>query len=645
VESIISIYRSAMRLHRKIFCIWACLLWLATLQLTAAWAQTPRKAIVVAWDGVVPSFVHEMLLQGKLPNLAKLIENGAFADAVVPVFPSFTAPGFASLWSGAPPRITGVSGNRVPRVPRGQYSILETSAGLNSNFSRADLLWAAAERAGRKIVVTHVPFGGIRSERGVHIQGYPAIAGRDGIIRGRNSRPLSAGSWVALPASVAPPLEIAFTIGASNLFGLLIDDPSDSQEGYDTLLVSGGRAIGEIKAKLKAATAGPGGELFWSQPLDIKTGSGEPATTYLRLFELKLDGSDFLLYFSRPVRKSFSNPELPPEANDIVRAFVGNGANLLYGQGAFGLTIPNGGDGTAEACYLETIRLVQRQLIETNRWALKHYQWDFFLAYTPFPDEAEHAWRGYLEASLDGFRQQVASRLRPFLEQVYRTSDELLGLFMEQRSENTIIALVSDHGMEGTHKLVAVNTVLQRSGLLVWDDRGRLDLARTKILYPNVNHGYLLINSNDRKHGIVGPEERNDLVKQVREALLQVRDGDRQVVTSVYDAETEGVPMGIGGDTGGDIYLELAPGYDFDPRVGSTEVITSREPRGTHGFNPSRRSMRTIMVFNGPAVAAGRKLRDVRIIDFAPTLSKLLDIPRPKDATGNVLEEALSSSP
>jgi predicted AlkP superfamily phosphohydrolase/phosphomutase len=55
--------------------------------------------------------------------------------------------------------------------------------------------------------------------------------------------------------------------------------------------------------------------------------------------------------------------------------------------------------------------------------------------------------------------------------------------------------------------------------------------------------------------------------------------------------------------------------------------------------------MRTIMVFNGPAVAAGRKLRDVRIIDFAPTLSKLLDIPRPKDATGNVLEEALSSSP
>jgi predicted AlkP superfamily phosphohydrolase/phosphomutase len=632
-----------MRRRRQTLLVWVCLSCLAAVEFRDLHAETARKAIVVAWDGVVPSFIHEMVDQGKLPYLAKLIKSGAFADDVVPVFPSFTAPGFASLWSGAPPRITGVSGNRVPRVPRDQYSILESSGGLNSNISRADLLGAAAERAGRRIVVTHVPFGGIKSERGVHIQGYAAVAGRDGIVRGQHSRPKPAVSWDGFPASATPPLEISFAISASSFFGLLIDDPSNSEVGYDTLVVSGSRGIRDIKTRLKPAAAGPGSEAFWSQPIDITTGAGEPATTYLRLFELKPDGSDFLLYFSRPVRKLFSNPELPKEANDTVRAFTGNGAHLLYSEGAFGITIPNGGDGTAEARYLETVTLVHRQLLETNRWALKHYPWDIFLAYTPFPDEAEHVWRGYLEPSLTGFRHQVASRLRPFLEFVYRTSDELLGLFMEHRPENTIIAVVSDHGMEGTDKLVAVNTVLQRSGLLAWDKRRRLDLARTKVLYSPANNGYLLINSNDRKDGIVRSAERDELVNRVREALLQLRDGDRQIITAIYDAQTEGAAMGIGGESGGDLYLDLAPGYDFDARLGSAEVIAAREPRGTHGFNPSRPSMRTIMVFNGPGVVSGRKLADVRIIDFAPTLLKLLDIPGPRDASGKVLEEAISS--
>src|SRR5262249_16768305 len=81
-------------------------------------SQTPpTKAIVLAWDGAVPSFVHEMLRSGQLPNLEKLIAGGAFADDVIACFPSFTAPVFASLWTGAPPRITGISGNRVPRLP------------------------------------------------------------------------------------------------------------------------------------------------------------------------------------------------------------------------------------------------------------------------------------------------------------------------------------------------------------------------------------------------------------------------------------------------------------------------------------------------------------------------------------------------
>ena len=105
-------------------------------------SDTARRAIVLAWDGVVPAFVHEVLRAGKLPNLAKLIEGSAFADDVVAVFPSKTAPGFAALITGAPPNVTGISGNRVPRAPRDQFTILESLPGFDAAPLRAESIWA-----------------------------------------------------------------------------------------------------------------------------------------------------------------------------------------------------------------------------------------------------------------------------------------------------------------------------------------------------------------------------------------------------------------------------------------------------------------------------------------------------------------------
>jgi predicted AlkP superfamily phosphohydrolase/phosphomutase len=622
--------------------------WLSLL-LIIAWvapwdiyAQTPTKAIVLAWDGAVPAFVNEMLRSGQLPNLAKLIAEGAFADDVISSFPSLTAPGFASLWTGAPPSITGISGNRVPRRPRSQFTVLESRGAFNNALLQAEPLWASAERAGRRVVVTHVPFGGDKSDHGVHFQGYRGIAGRDGVINGHSSKPQPAKSWENLPFSAAPPLEINLTIGASPFYGLFIDDPSDPQKGYDTLIVSSHRSGAEVTTKLKSQPAGPAGEFFWSQPIHIKTREGRDAATYLRLFDLKPDGSDFLLFFTRPTHAIVSPPDLLNRANATTRAFIGNGANPLYSQGALGPTLPNGGDGTAEARYLETVSFAQHQLAETNRWALEQLPWDLFVAYTSFPDEAEHLWRGFLEPGLPGFRQNIADRLRPLLQRVYRLSDELLGLVMSHRKENTVVALISDHGMEGIHSLVAINKLLQDKGILVIDERGRVDLARTKAIYPSINNGYLLINSTDRKGGIVAPEERRDLVRRIRDILSEVRDGDRQVITSVYDATTDGNAMGIGGESGGDIYIDLAPGYEPDARIGATELVTKREPHGMHGFNPLRPSMRTLMVLAGPGIRAGSYLQGVRIIDFAPTLAELLRIPIPKEATGKVLREALS---
>ena len=603
--------------------------------------QSATRAIVLAWDGTVPAFVHEMLREGKLPNLAKLIEGGAVADDVVASFPSKTAPGFASLVTGAPPRITGISGNRVPRAPREQFTILESIAGFSEAPLQAEPIWSVAQQAGKKVIISHIPsFGGEKSDQAVRLAGYNATSGRDGIVTKRAMQTEPSDSWVNSPASEAPPIEISFTIGESKLFGLLIDDPADSQAGYDTIVIATRRDADDIKVKLKSAPAIPGGEFFWSYPVAIKAAGNQDAWTYFRLFDLKSDGSDFFLYYTRPARQFALKTEVIADASATVRAFIGNGASILYNQGGFGRTIANGGSGGAEARYLETVTLVEHQLMETNRWALENLPWDLYLAYTPFPDEAEHLWRGYLDPTLANYRPDIAHRLRPLLEQVYRTTDEHLGLLLAKRPADCIFALISDHGIQGINKRVALNRVLQEGGLVTLDTQGKVDLAKTKVIYPAVNNGYLLINSRDRKNGIVAQEERAEVVRKTRELLASIRDGKREVVKALYDAEGDGPAMGIGGDVGGDIYVELADGYDFDPRITGGPLITDAEPYGNHGANPQQLSMRTLMVLNGPGIRAGEKLADVRIIDFAPTLAWLLNLPPPKDATGRVLYEA-----
>jgi predicted AlkP superfamily phosphohydrolase/phosphomutase len=633
-----------MKLRLRRLLAWvSLLLFLAWTGPSRAGAPTSAKAIVVGWDGAVPSFVRELVQQGQLPNLAKLIDDGAFADDVMSTFPSKTAPGFASLWTGAPPRVHGISGNRIPREPRSDQTVLESTSAFLAARLLAEPIWASARSAGRKVVLSHVPLGRERSDNIVKFLGYDTLSGRDGVLTSRTVKPRPASSWVNLPATNASPLEIQFTVGSSFFLGLFIDDPDDEQDGYDTLILAGAADGRDVKARIKSSPPGPGSELFWTGPIDVQTIDNHAGATYLRLFDLRPDASDFFLYFTRPARDVILHPESPASSRTTAGTFIGNGASLLYNQGAFGPTIPKGGEGLAEARYIETVRFAQHQLLETNRWALENVPWDLFLAYTPFPDESEHLWRGYLEPDLPGFRQEVAERLRPFLADVYRACDELLGLFMKHRPENTIIAVVSDHGMEGVSRLVAINRLLQRDGLLMTDEQGRVDLTKTKVLYPSINNGYLLMNTTDRKNGIVKPEERAEIVCRVRDLLLGIRDSDRQVVTAVYDAESDGEAMGIGGRSGGDIYLDLAAGYDFDAKTGAGDFVLQREPIGNHGFNPARPLMRTIMVFNGPGIKSGQRLGDARLTDFAPTLSKLLEIRAPGGATGRVLEEALTS--
>jgi predicted AlkP superfamily pyrophosphatase or phosphodiesterase len=73
---------------------------------------TPAKnLLLIGWDGVQWNHVNDLINAGKLPNLAKLKNAGAFAHTMVTDHETCTKPGWAQINSGLPAKVSGIYSN------------------------------------------------------------------------------------------------------------------------------------------------------------------------------------------------------------------------------------------------------------------------------------------------------------------------------------------------------------------------------------------------------------------------------------------------------------------------------------------------------------------------------------------------------
>ena len=627
--------------------------------------ETARRAILVSFDALNEQRAREAIPAGALPAFEALFDGGACAASARPAFPSVTAPGHAALWTGTYGRVNGIAANDMPALPRSAHTITSRVSGYFVNNLRAEPVWITATRAGRRVTGHHVTqapgapgYEGadgadaslaarkreaesiLASDALLVMNGYNAFRSPTFVLTHATNPPQPARGWRNLDrlASGVTPLEIAWLAGRDSLFGLLYG-PAGARR-YDRVLLASSRdaALGRVAVVAPVDTAPVHAERafarHFAEPVFVTDTAGIVALTG-RLFELGEDGRTYQLLIPE-LRYVQGNRRADVDA--YVRAiggWYGNGAMSAYRAGRFGRTLPNGGDGTAEARYLESLELLVRQYQRGAEWLWRTRAPHLHLDYLPLIDEVDHEWFGRVDTTTDQHDPVLAMRLAPYRTRAWQLADQFLATLQRLVADdaNAMLVVSGDHGMRSYWRGFRPNAVLRDAGLLVLDSAGRVDLSRTKAYSPT---GYfVMVNRTAWKGGIVGPLEAAQVIDAVERALRDARAPDgTPIVTRLWRGDSPGADtLGIGGPTGGDVYYDVARGYYWNAGVSGEVTAPLREVLAGHGYPSTSPEMHTVLCAWGREIAP-RRIGPRRSADAPLIVSDWLGTPRPPDATG-----------
>jgi predicted AlkP superfamily phosphohydrolase/phosphomutase len=262
--------------------------------------------------------------------------------------------------------------------------------------------------------------------------------------------------------------------------------------------------------------------------------------------------------------------------------------------------------------------------------------WGGLFTQTHVPDYANH----FFMADADAVSGQPAERVERCFQGMarsYAACDRWIGRLCEALlDDHTVICLVADHGGTPTsYPLVEVADVLEQTGFLVYTGDGNggrvVDWTRTKA--ASVGNVNIYVNLKGREPtGIVEPADYEQVRRDIIHALNGYREPESGYCPFVFALRREDAEVA-------NLWGEL---------VGDVVYATLPEFTGAHGPQlPSARlgwgSQHTCFVMAGAGIKEGVHLQQqVRQVDVAPTLAYVTGLPRPRDAEGGVVAEALT---
>ncbi len=285
---------------------------------------------------------------------------------------------------------------------------------------------------------------------------------------------------------------------------------------------------------------------------------------------------------------------------------------------------------------------------------LKSDDWDLFVAAIETTDRVSHMFFRLIDPKHPMFDQALADRYGDAIEKIYRRADALVGRIQAQLPKNTTLMVMSDHGFHTFRRGVNLNTWLVQNGYMVFDGqespkkglddlfgRGQfwegVDWSRTRAYALGLGQIYFNLKGREGR-GIVSPgAEYEALQKEIVEKLAPLTDPDdnARIFRAVYKRD----------DIYKGEYLKNAPdlqvGFNDGYRVGWQDTMGGVQRTVVENNNRkwSGDHCATATEISGGVFFSSRKFAEPapHIMDLAPTILELLNVPLPKTYDGKPL--------
>jgi predicted AlkP superfamily phosphohydrolase/phosphomutase len=332
----------------------------------------------------------------------------------------------------------------------------------------------------------------------------------------------------------------------------------------------------------------------------------------------------------------------------------------VMGRGGYGFI---GEDFKVDNSFIKTLYRITEKRSTITLSLMKKYSWDFLIVVFTGPDRLQHFFLTHHE----------------IIEQYYQYLDKLISELLREVDEDTNVIIMSDHGFEeGPTKLVYINTFLKDLGLFYWKEIN----TATKLWYRFREFLFGLLSSlakrgldfnvlfkreirklvhsslppmdrmrtkayfqplTDRIHGIninldsiKGDKEYEILRDRIIDEICKLRDPETNELIIEKIFRREEIYNGPYAINVPDIIFILRKPYEAKPDP-SVKLVSEKRVKAEYNVH----GIEGIFIAKGDIIKKGGNIFTASILDIAPTILYLLNIPIPSDMDGRVLMEVI----
>jgi hypothetical protein len=537
-----------------------------------------QKVILFGVDGLIPELVYKFAAEGYLPNISKIMKGGSVSE-ILPYINLWGDVNFVSLLSGQAP---GTSWNEQGKPETDTKNVLRV---MEEQGKKCALVHFPATISNERTEhFIFAPFGGKINERNIEL--IPPAIYSTHPDKWPSRKENEALGWPPTKGTLAYHLKTSehpkiekmnqgYKLELQSVEGTLI--PINIEiKGQDSIALSNNDHGISLMLTLEN----------WSDWATLQVDDREGS---IRFKLLKLDeekGEIDLLQSQVVAVKNISNDH---HAEQIVLKhagpFIQKWTVTCSPSEFYYETSYEEGDYQAQWLANAAITLVN------------HCGYDVFATVFRLNDETHHTCLAEYDPVSPYYSTEKAKICEEVMRKSYEVLDQAIGHLLAEKSEDTMLMIVSDHGNYPNSYVCDIHRRLSEFGLIELDSSGNAILEKSKAFLKNGRGGLeVYVNLKGREaHGIVEREQYEQVQTEIFRSLTtwyhETPEGLINV-TGVVIKKQDASLLGYWGERTGDVLFAYNKGFVWGRNAEGTTVAAVSRGSANHGPQiPTARSM------------------------------------------------------